>query len=278
MPVLREKARQKYLGEREAIKLDELEAEIRDERVLFRDQLTKAEEDRLRQKQRLLELAREHQNLESKLKVGRRRPSPAPLCLPARLASQSRPRARLQVEGYEMPEQYVNEREQIWDRDKQAAVLKRRYEDGPIEEFAGNVEQKLWEEDLLHMAHISAGAAQCARRALCCWPPVPFCGSQGSGAAGGGGIAGAKDKAKYVQQDDYDLVIDEEITETFIKAHTLGGTLTEADVVCWPAVSTLHRSRALHDCRPCAASPSPPPALLLNSRCAFFMARTCRPP
>ena len=129
VPELRKAARYKYLGERKDIKMDELAAEIRDEEVLFRDSLTEAEKKRLQAKKETLRLAKEHANLENKLKV----------------------------DSYVMPEQYVNERDGSRDRKKQMAVLKRRYEEAPVEEYSGNVEQKLWEDDLMHMAQISTG-------------------------------------------------------------------------------------------------------------------------
>eukprot|EP00730_Choanoeca_flexa_P019311 TRINITY_DN9428_c0_g1_i1.p1 TRINITY_DN9428_c0_g1~~TRINITY_DN9428_c0_g1_i1.p1 ORF type:complete len:1047 (+),score=367.15 TRINITY_DN9428_c0_g1_i1:142-3282(+) len=163
VPELRKAARYKYLGERKDIKMDELEAEIRDEEVLFGDSMTAAERKRLKAKKETLRLAKEHANLESKL----------------------------HVDAYAMPEQYVNERDQSWDKKKQMAVLKRRYEEAPDDNFQGNPEQKAWEDDLMHMAQINTGA---------------------------------KDAAKMTQQDDYELVM-EDMSEMFVQAQTLGGTI-----------------------------------------------------
>ncbi|EGD75232.1 ATP-dependent helicase [Salpingoeca rosetta] len=157
MPKLRDESWMTYMKKREKDKIDELRQKIRDEEYLFGDRLTAAEQKRLNALKESLRLAEEHQNLDKKLNV----------------------------EHYEMPEQYVNEREEKWDRKKQEEVLKRRYEENPDEHVHGNREQMQWEEDQIKMAHMHTGA---------------------------------RDRAKYHEKKEYDLVFDEELEDTFVLA------------------------------------------------------------
>lgn len=129
LPKLREKSRQKYLGERKDKKIEELEGEIMDEETIFSDKLTSYERERLEYKRKLLQLAKEHEALDSKMKV----------------------------ETYYIPKQYVNEKEQTWDHAAQAAVLNQRYEEAPIDEFEMNWEQKNWENEQMKSAVLKSG-------------------------------------------------------------------------------------------------------------------------
>ncbi len=130
IPQLRETARQKYLQERRVVKVDELAAEIADEEYLFGGKLTAVERARLESKREVLRLAREHEQLDAKLKV----------------------------DTYEMPEQYVNERELKVDRARKEAVLKGRYEEAPEAERGPGADQRGWEEDLMAKAAFKPGA------------------------------------------------------------------------------------------------------------------------
>ena len=157
MPKLRDESWMAYMKKRERDKIDELRQKIRDEEYLFGDKLTKAEKQRLDALREQLRLAEEHQKLDQKLNV----------------------------EHYEMPEQYVSERDERWDREKQAEVLKRRYEEDPEEHVQGNKEQHNWEESQIRMATVRTGA---------------------------------RDRAKYEAQKEYDLVYDEDLEDTFVLA------------------------------------------------------------
>ncbi len=119
----------KYLGTREKKKLELLEAEIRDEEHMFGDSMTDAERQRLALKKKQLEYAKEHQRLEANVKV----------------------------DGYAIPEQYVQEKEGKWDHERQMSVLKKRYNDTPADEHAPNSEQRQWEDDQIKSAIVASG-------------------------------------------------------------------------------------------------------------------------
>ena len=44
---------------------------------------------------------------------------------------------------------------------------------------------------------------------------------------------GARDAAQFAQQKEYDIVLDEEITDRFVIAHTMGGEGDEDEGVRW---------------------------------------------
>eukprot|EP01147_Barroeca_monosierra_P002717 gene2717-5595_t len=157
MPKLRDESWMTYMKKREKDKVDELRQQIKDEERLFGDQMTAAERKRLEAMKESLRLAEEHQNLTKKLNV----------------------------DHYEMPEQHLNEREEIWDRSKQEQALKKRYEDNAEDDFFGNREQALWEEEQIKMADMKVGA---------------------------------KDLETIHKEKNYDLLYDEDLEETFVLA------------------------------------------------------------
>eukprot|EP00055_Hartaetosiga_balthica_P016205 m.100938 g.100938 ORF g.100938 m.100938 type:complete len:1049 (+) comp9054_c0_seq3:32-3178(+) len=161
MPKLRDASWMAYMEKREGIMIDELKQRIRDEEYLFEGkEITDAERKNLDSLREQLRLAEEHKNLEKKLNV----------------------------DAYEMPELHLNEREETYDRKKQEAVLKRRYEEDPDQNFVvGNVEQVRWEDEQIRKS---------------------------------GMVKGAKDKDKYDKRrgEEYDLVFDEDLEDTFVLA------------------------------------------------------------
>lgn len=127
VPMLREQARQEYLKDRQATKVDALEEDIADEEFIFAGELTEAERVQLEKKKELLRLAREHQNLDQSLKVDR----------------------------YVIPDLHMDEHEQTRDRSKQDSVLAARYHDEPLDENRGpNYAQLQWEEEQMANAMV----------------------------------------------------------------------------------------------------------------------------
>eukprot|EP00056_Hartaetosiga_gracilis_P006216 m.94293 g.94293 ORF g.94293 m.94293 type:complete len:1049 (+) comp12409_c0_seq3:50-3196(+) len=160
VPKMRDASWMAYMEKREGIMIDELKQRIRDEEYLFEGkEMTEAETKNLNSLREQLRLAQEHKNLEKKLNV----------------------------DAYEMPELHLNEREETYDRKKQEAVLKRRYEEDPNDNVVGNVEQRNWEDEQIRKSAM---------------------------------VKGAKDKDKYDRRrgEEYDLVFDEDLEETFVLA------------------------------------------------------------
>ncbi|KAG0235902.1 hypothetical protein BGW42_004548 [Actinomortierella wolfii] len=128
LPELRARARQEYLGKREALKIEELRREIREEEAMFDEQeLTRRERENLAYKKELLRLAEERMNINDK------------------------------VDGYQMPEDYITEKGKL-DSKKKHDALYRRYEEDPAEKFVTDQDQ--WEQQQLkatrqHTARVS---------------------------------------------------------------------------------------------------------------------------
>lgn len=133
LPKMRELARRRYLPDREAKKLKELELEIKDDEYLFQGkELTKKERDDLQHKKYLLKLAKEKAGLVVK------------------------------DDGYQLPEDEFNERGKI-DSQKQLDLLKARYDNKTEEQEVFNPEQKEWEENRLKIASLKFGAGDKAK-------------------------------------------------------------------------------------------------------------------
>lgn len=119
LPEIRERARQKYLREREEQRLILLEREIQEEKRLFQGQkLTKAERQALQEKEEVLRLARERERIDTGLG------------------------------GYSMPEDYLDEKGRL-DSQRREQVLFGRYQED--EEAKGKdgrfmTEQEQWED------------------------------------------------------------------------------------------------------------------------------------
>ena len=124
----REKARQVYLEKREADRITLLEEEIADEEFMFEGiEMTERERRALDKKKQLLEYVKAKQAIDDT------------------------------YDGYQMPEQYEDEKGRL-DREKQQKAMFGRYvDDGDEEERAPNHEQMVWEEEQIAKATIGAG-------------------------------------------------------------------------------------------------------------------------
>eukprot|EP00039_Didymoeca_costata_P030367 m.29206 g.29206 ORF g.29206 m.29206 type:complete len:1054 (-) comp8076_c0_seq1:74-3235(-) len=132
VPKLRKEAREIYLAERSERKLDEFIDDIRDEEYIFGDELTEAEKKELEIKKKTLAIAQEYRDLDKTM--------------------------REQQEGYEIPENIVDENEQTRDAKAQNALLKQRYVEDRDENAGPQFEQKQWEQEQMAMAKVQIGA------------------------------------------------------------------------------------------------------------------------
>jgi pre-mRNA-splicing factor ATP-dependent RNA helicase DHX16 len=130
IPKLREAARQRYLGDRKDRKLEELEADIIDDEMLFGDEITEAERAELEKKKRVLTMAKEYNELDTKMKR----------------------------DTYEMPESYVDEKKGTRDISKIEALLEAKYTEDDEEAKPRNWEQREWEEDQASRSKVKMGA------------------------------------------------------------------------------------------------------------------------
>ncbi|KAG0269632.1 hypothetical protein DFQ27_002853 [Actinomortierella ambigua] len=117
LPELRARARQEYLGKREALKIEELRRAIREEEALFEGQdLTRREREDLAYQKELLRLVEERRNIDDR------------------------------YDGYQIPEDYITEKGKL-DYKKKHDALYRRYEEEPADKFVS--EQDQWEQQQL---------------------------------------------------------------------------------------------------------------------------------
>ncbi|XP_069739318.1 pre-mRNA-splicing factor ATP-dependent RNA helicase DHX16-like, partial [Phaenicophaeus curvirostris] len=130
VPELRKKSRREYLAKREREKLEELEAEIADEELLFGEEtLTGAERRELRYKRRVRDLAREYKRAGEKEKLEK-------------------------SNRYHIPEETRGKK--IPEREEATG--------GEEERLAPRDEQRRWEEERIGAASLRFGARDAARR------------------------------------------------------------------------------------------------------------------
>jgi pre-mRNA-splicing factor ATP-dependent RNA helicase DHX16 len=123
LPEIRERSRQEYLKKREEQQLMLLKRQLEEEKLLFRNEtLTLQEQQDIAYRERLIELAEERRRMD----------------------------AQAHVEGYHMPESYIQEKGKL-DRKKLESALYGRYEDDP-EGFLN--EQEEWEQFQIKKANL----------------------------------------------------------------------------------------------------------------------------
>lgn len=162
LPQLREISRQEYLKKREEQRLLLAERELEDELFLFKEEeLTKKERQELEYKRQVLQLAKERMSINDN------------------------------VEGYQMPEDYITEKGKL-DKKKQEQLLYGRYreDEGPPVN-----EQQQWEAEQIKKSTLAVGA-----------------------------------KGKRKVDEDYDFIFDEEQQMQFVLENTIQGKQDEGAV------------------------------------------------